>query len=113
MGKKVKVKRRTRNKEKEKRKKKDEVKKLEEEWKKQKEGVRWDLNPGPTEYRSLVGRGEHWSVVSQYSVAGWYHQRGQNSDSDAPIIHGKLVSTHAVEEISSKLNIEPMQYKID
>ena len=23
-----------------------------------KEGVRWDLNPGPTEYRALVRRGE-------------------------------------------------------
>ena len=41
------------------------------EWKGKREmkkkGLRWDLNPGPTEYRVLVGRSEQQSVL----VSSW------------------------------------------
>ena len=38
-----------------------------------KEGQRWDLNPGPTECRALVGRGDQWSGSGQ--LVGTNHQR--------------------------------------
>ena len=32
-----------------------------------KKSLRWDLNPGPSEYRTLVRRGKQWSVL----VSSW------------------------------------------
>ena len=44
-----------------------------------KKGLRWDLNPGPTEYGALVGRGEQWSVlISSWLVPTTTDQHGQN-----------------------------------
>ena len=40
---------------------------MEREKEKKKEGLRWDLNPGPTEYRVLVWRSEQQSVL----VSSW------------------------------------------
>ena len=44
-----------------------------------KKGLRWDLNPGPTEYGALVRRGEQWSVlISSWLVPTTTDQHGQN-----------------------------------
>ena len=48
-----------------------------------KKTLRWDFNPGPTEYRALVRRGEQWSVlVSSWLV--WTHGCFNSIESWAP-----------------------------